>query len=352
MSDHECSDRHGDPRTRIPHVHVEGGPPTTSSVLPPLPRRRPPVNDRVMHSPNAPRPDDPLTLEVADMLRRIEQNYEREGSGPGSRFEGRLPEDVQAEAVVRHIAAAERDRLALAAGSREALGALVREVWVQWAREQPDPKPSWLTPFEELDEGQREVDMRIGEVVASAVRERLAAKVPMTARVLRSTVAGALGTWEDEDGESDPADAVVAALSPFLGAFFAHSRDTAAERADGPGLITAERRRQIGEEGWTPGHDDRHDAGQLARAGACYALYGAGIRTLAGSGVLGRGWPWPWDVSGFKPDEDPIRTLVKAGALIAAEIDRLIRQQPTTPEETRPWGWPYDGTHHSEGDPR
>ena len=54
-------------------------------------------------SPNVPRPDDPLTVEIADMLRRVEANYEREGSGPGSRFEGRLLEDVQAEAVLRRI---------------------------------------------------------------------------------------------------------------------------------------------------------------------------------------------------------------------------------------------------------
>ena len=28
---------------------------------------------------------------------------------------------------------------------REALGRLVRETWVAWAKVQPDPKPSWLT---------------------------------------------------------------------------------------------------------------------------------------------------------------------------------------------------------------
>jgi hypothetical protein len=50
---------------------------------------------------------------------------------------------------------------------REALGRLVREVWVKWAGEQPNPKPSWLTGWEGLDEGQREVDMRIGEAVAA-----------------------------------------------------------------------------------------------------------------------------------------------------------------------------------------
>lgn len=60
---------------------------------------------------------------------------------------------------------------------REALGRLVRETWVTWAREQPDPKPSWLTGWDELDEGQREVDMRIGEAVAAAERARLYAEL-------------------------------------------------------------------------------------------------------------------------------------------------------------------------------
>lgn len=56
---------------------------------------------------------------------------------------------------------------------REACGRLVRETWVKWASEQPDPKPSWLVPWEDLDAGQREVDMRIGEAVAAAERERI-----------------------------------------------------------------------------------------------------------------------------------------------------------------------------------
>ena len=58
---------------------------------------------------------------------------------------------------------------------RETLGRIVRETWVAWAKEQPDPKGSWLTGWDELDGGQREVDMRIGEAVAAAVREYLAA---------------------------------------------------------------------------------------------------------------------------------------------------------------------------------
>jgi len=56
---------------------------------------------------------------------------------------------------------------------REPLGRLVREVWVEWAREQSDARPSWLAGWDDLDDGQREVDMRIGAAVASAAREQI-----------------------------------------------------------------------------------------------------------------------------------------------------------------------------------
>jgi hypothetical protein len=57
---------------------------------------------------------------------------------------------------------------------REALGRLVRVVWVEWAREQPNPKPSWLKPWEELEEPDREVDRRIGERLFAYGRESAA----------------------------------------------------------------------------------------------------------------------------------------------------------------------------------
>lgn len=46
--------------------------------------------------------------------------------------------------------------------SREQLGRRVRQVWEQWARQQPSPKPSWLVPWEQLTEPEREVDRIIG----------------------------------------------------------------------------------------------------------------------------------------------------------------------------------------------
>lgn len=52
---------------------------------------------------------------------------------------------------------------------RETLGRIVRLAWVEWAREQPSPKPSWLKPWEELSETGREADRRIGEFTANFV---------------------------------------------------------------------------------------------------------------------------------------------------------------------------------------
>lgn len=53
----------------------------------------------------------------------------------------------------------------------EALGRLVRQVWVTAVRELvPDPKPSWVTPWDELDEFQRTVDKRIGAALVAAGR--------------------------------------------------------------------------------------------------------------------------------------------------------------------------------------
>lgn len=48
---------------------------------------------------------------------------------------------------------------------RDILGAKVREVWIAWAKEQPTPKASWLVPYAELSEPDKEVDRRIGETL-------------------------------------------------------------------------------------------------------------------------------------------------------------------------------------------
>ena len=81
--------------------------------------------------------------------------------------------------------------------------------------------------------------------------------------------------------------------------------------SDGWRDVIAERRRQISAECWTPEHDDAHRNGELAQAAACYA-----------DGEFSD--IWPWDESWWKPTTRR-RNLVKAGALILAEIERLDR---------------------------
>lgn len=92
-----------------------------------------------------------------------------------------------------------------------------------------------------------------------------------------------------------------------------------ARAKDGVALIVAERKRQVEVEGWTPEHDDEHGEGYLALAAAVYAL----PPDSRDDDLMGL---WPWDRSWWKPG-DRIRELVKAGALIAAEIDRLQRRE-------------------------
>lgn len=85
--------------------------------------------------------------------------------------------------------------------------------------------------------------------------------------------------------------------------------------------VAAERQRQIEQEGWTPSHDDEHSYGEMADAGACYALLGGGNAPWRHS-VVRRAWPWTWEW--LKP-KDHRRNLIRAAALIVAEIERLDR---------------------------
>ncbi len=118
----------------------------------------------------------------------------------------------------------------------------------------------------------------------------------------------------------------------------------------GTELISAERQRQVNQERYTSVRDDALDSGQLADAASCYAA-------IAGSFLPYRMEdryvqkivfqdPWPWDDGDRRfrfgerrdnpgnrlPDpstlnnDERIDLLTKAGALCAAEIDRLNRE--------------------------
>ena len=99
-------------------------------------------------------------------------------------------------------------------------------------------------------------------------------------------------------------------------------------------IILKERIRQIEEEGWTPTHDLQHVKGELANAAAHYAM------TAEMIDFIDDHWGndqhlniWPFDLNWLKRSpKNRIKELGKAGALIAAEIDRIILSKKSAEE--------------------
>lgn len=137
----------------------------------------------------------------------------------------------------------------------------------------------------------------------------------------------------------------------------------ATQDTQGVRLVAVERDRQMSVEGWTPEHDDAHANGELLQAANCYAIAGLYLEKPDHAGEMVGLAPdlrfppnnWPWDASWWKPDfNDPKRNLVKAAALIVAEIDRLLRKSfgllgeivlVIEPDPTLPFSiWPNTGS--------
>ena len=105
----------------------------------------------------------------------------------------------------------------------------------------------------------------------------------------------------------------------------------------GAAMIAAERERQVTAEGYAAEHDNQHRLGEIAMAAAVYAAPEDIFvlrRERVGDVEYKFRHPWPWRLcdnkrgqrrEGDTQHSSRIRDLVKAGALIAAEIDRLRR---------------------------
>lgn len=99
-------------------------------------------------------------------------------------------------------------------------------------------------------------------------------------------------------------------------------------------LITEERQRQIEAEGFGSEHDSQYDGSELAWAACYYAMpclifkgcsCGSMYAVTPDRIFAETGWDSAWAKrQGFSGDR--VRDLVKAGALIAAEIDRLMAE--------------------------
>ena len=110
--------------------------------------------------------------------------------------------------------------------------------------------------------------------------------------------------------------------------------------------VIAERQRQVSDEGYSLYYDDRYVNGELAEAAATYASLAGQLRSMSTA--------WPRVIGEFKPSADRRRDLVKAAALLLAEIERvdrvgLIKQWPLKRDENGMFQHP-DMPNFDEGD--
>ena len=104
-------------------------------------------------------------------------------------------------------------------------------------------------------------------------------------------------------------------------------------------LIAEERQKQIDVKGYDANHDSHHNFEELTNAAKTYinaAFLTTKSNEMGNSSESATAWKeynepfewkylklgWPWEEESFKPTT-PLQDLVKAGALIAAAIDRL-----------------------------
>jgi hypothetical protein len=176
---------------------------------------------------------------------------------------------------------------------------------VGWAKEDLrgalnySPGPAWT--WNQLLDGVRELD-------------KLAASVPDWPKI-RDDLTAALGLPEATTGDTPPsyADLVERVAQARL------QWGTLPDKPRGADRILNERIHQIVDHGRTPHWDDRHTTGGLAKAALCYLSVGVSLAPANPPPLA-----WPWDHKHWKPTTKR-HNLEKAGALIAAELERMDR---------------------------
>lgn len=83
--------------------------------------------------------------------------------------------------------------------------------------------------------------------------------------------------------------------------------------------IGHERARQVSDEGYSESHDDEHVQGEIAQQAAAYALMSGATKSQRDAQDVPKWAPWQMKLT------TPRRELIKAAALLVAEIERLDR---------------------------
>lgn len=133
---------------------------------------------------------------------------------------------------------------------------------------------------------------------------------------VRENVESRINDWLDNDGRS--VDLV------WAGSASAQAVDL----GTGVKAIAAERERQLHAEGFTRDGDQQYRRGELARAATAYVQLAAMDLEAGTRNHIAWREPasvWPWAPEWWKP-VDARRDLVRAGALIAAQIDAIDSQ--------------------------
>jgi len=214
-----------------------------------------------------------------------------------------------------------------------------------WPKIVVDVIPSPFTPLEHFELLAEETIQHRDDLVEYVKELEQKAEVPAPAVAMPSEIPrDLLGKIVDEVFDGAIEDPSV--IEDVYRVIAREQPSTAAARD-----VLAERQRQITAEGWAPDHDDEHDGGELAAAGAAYALHAADYLNPHSQGDGGDEapdcWPWHDGIAGrgegpertkpawWKPGA-PRRNLIKAGALILAEIERLDRAEQAKQQEQQP----------------
>ena len=120
----------------------------------------------------------------------------------------------------------------MTAEEREFYGQIVRLVWIEWAKEQPNPKPSWLVPWGDLPEPDKEVDRRIGARIVEVSKPRWHDAITEAVAAERAKL-NREHAKEKQQYRNLAADAVLAARSAGVAA----EREACAELARNGGFI-------------------------------------------------------------------------------------------------------------------